>query len=211
MALVCGIDEAGRGPVIGPMVLAGVLLDEKDEHLLKKLGVKDSKLIAPEKRELLYGKILEIVKDHCIITYSNSEIDEALGTINLNLLEAKASNEIILKLKPAKVILDCPSTNIRAYRANFSKHRETEFVVEHKADLNYISVAAASILAKVTRDREIDKLRAEYGDFGSGYCSDPKTKEFLEKNHSLPIYRRRWVTWQVLDEQKKQSRLDSFC
>ncbi len=214
MARICGIDEAGRGPVIGPMVMAGIVVEEKNIGRLMRLGVKDSKQHTPGQRDALYKKIIKAVDDYFILKVAPKEIDDALNDpdTNLNWLEADRSVEIIKKLAPDKAFLDCPSPNIKAYTAYISKKldKKTELVVEHKADENYPVVSAASILAKVTRDNEIKKLRKVYGDFGSGYPSDPMTQEFIKEHHDLPIYRKTWSSWKQVDEDKKQTRLGSF-
>ena len=189
MALVCGIDEAGRGPVIGPMVMAGVMVEESEFGILKGMGVKDSKLLTPKQREELMPSIIRMAKGHKIIIVSAHEVDEALisETSNLNWLEAQVTASILNALKPDKAIVDCPSTNVAAYTRyllNLLANKEMRMVVEHKADVNWVVVGAASIIAKVTRDAEIEKLKKKYGDFGSGYISDPKTKDFLKKNYS---------------------------
>ena len=85
--------------------------------------------------------------------------------------------------------------------------------MEHKADLNHPSVAAASILAKVTRDREIQKIKAEIGqDLGSGYPSDPTTKAFLEQNYRAhpDIFRKSWQSYKNVVKQKDQRNLSDF-
>jgi ribonuclease HII len=174
MALICGIDEAGRGPVIGPLVTCGVVIDSADEKKLAALGVKDSKLILPKKREELFDKILKIVKRHEVVVLSPQEIDSALidPDTNLNWLEADTSAEVINKLTPEKAIVDCPSINIEEYQEYIRKklNVDCELVVEHKADLNHLVVAAASIIAKVTRDRAIEEIKKKVGqDIGSGY------------------------------------------
>ena len=202
MVLLCGIDEAGRGPVIGPLVICGVLIQEEDEPSLKSIGVKDSKLITPEKRSEIYEILKEKVK-YKLLIISPQEIDEALQSneINLNWLEAIKSVEIINFLKPEKAILDCPSNNIKAY-TNYLKARvedkSIELISEHKADFNHLIVGAASILAKVTRDREIERLKKKIGiDFGSGYPSDPVTRDFLIKNYKKypEIFRKEWASY----------------
>lgn len=213
--LVLGMDEAGRGPVIGPMVMAGVVMEERDIHLLEEMGVKDSKKIAPAKREFLFDKIKEVAKDYVILKVSPEEIDEALAseTMNLNWLEAVTSVKIINQMKPERAIVDCPSNNIEAYTEYMRSRlddKSVELVVEHKADDTYVISGAASILAKVTRDREIEKLKAKYGDFGSGYPSDPKTKAFIEGNYQLPIFRRSWGTWKKVAEKQNQRALGDF-
>lgn len=214
MALVCGIDEAGRGPVIGPMVMAGVIIKKEKENLLQDLGVKDSKKILPEKRESLFEKITELVDDYFIIQVSPDEIDSALSSesMNLNWLEAQTQARILEKLCPEKAYIDCPSINVKAF-CDYLKKRTSkacELVVEHSADDKYPVCSAASILAKVTRDREIKKLCAEHGDFGSGYPADPKTKEFIKANYNLPIFRKSWSTWKKIKEEKNQRGLMEF-
>ncbi|RME55201.1 ribonuclease HII [Candidatus Woesearchaeota archaeon] len=199
---VCGIDEAGRGPVIGPLVIAGVVADGKAKQKLIEIGVKDSKKIAPKKREQMFNTIKSIVNDYYVLIVKPDEIDEALNsqTLNLNWLEAIKSAMIVNKLKPEKVILDAPSNNIKAYTDYFRiylKNKDIDIVCEHKADETYPEVSAASILAKVTRDNEIEKLKQKYGDFGSGYPSDPKTKEFLRHNWKKckEIFRTTWSSY----------------
>lgn len=214
--IVCGVEEAGRGPVIGPMVMAGVIIDEKDEHKLVDLGVKDSKLLSPARRRAMYPEILKLVKAYKIIILSPREIDECLASedINLNWLEALTSVKIIDSLKPDKAILDCPSNNVQAYKEYVLTRLEKpiEIISEHKADLKYPVVSAASILAKVTRDAEIEKIQEKIGqDIGSGYPADPKTKAFLQANYDkYDIFRKSWASYKRLIEGKKQSNLGDF-
>jgi len=206
--LVAGIDEAGRGPLIGPMVMAGILIDEKDVDKLKAIGVKDSKLLSQKQREILYKKIIEIVHDYNIVVVEPAEIDETLASAdsNLNWLEAQKTAIILNELKPDKAIVDAPSNNIKAYEdylRNLLK-KDMKLVVEHKADLNYVESGAASILAKVTREEEIAVMKKKVGDFGSGYPSDPKTQEFLKKYHNKypDIFRKSWATYKKVAGQK---------
>ena len=217
MALICGIDEAGRGPVIGPLVACGVVIDENKIFELESIGVKDSKLLLPRKREELFVQIKKIVKAYEIAVLTPAEVDNALESENMNLnwLEAKTSADIINKLKPNEAVIDCPSTNIKAY-SDYIKNLliiDVKLVVEHKADLNYPVVAAASILAKVVRDREIEKIKATIGlDVGSGYPSDPKTKNFLSENwNKYPdIFRKTWSSYRKFSDSKKQKKLGDF-
>jgi ribonuclease HII len=214
---LCGIEEAGRGPVIGPLVMAGVKINEEDIIKLKEIGVKDSKLLLPKMRESLFPKIKQLVLDYKIIILSAQDVDDALNNpiINLNWLEALTSVKIIDYLNPDKAILDCPSNNIGAYE-NYVKERiinkNIKIVAEHKADLNHTVVAAASILAKVTRDKEIENIKKEFNiDFGSGYPSDPKTKQFLEKNfEKYNFFRKTWSSYKRLAKNKTQKALDKF-
>ena len=217
--LICGIDEAGRGPIIGPLVMCGLMVKEEDEKELVKLQVKDSKLLTKEKRAYLFDKIKDIsYKSEIIIIYPD-EIDHAVNNnegLNLNKLEAKKTAEIINLLKPDKAIIDAPSNNIKSYTEYLSgmiKNNKIKLVLEHKADMNYPVVSAASILAKVTRDLEIEKIKKKIKiDFGSGYMADSKTVNFLEKyyeKHS-DLFRKSWAPYQKVLKKKFQSNLKDF-
>ncbi|MCH8329602.1 MAG: ribonuclease HII [Nanoarchaeota archaeon] len=190
--LKLGIDDAGRGPVIGPMILSGVLIDDKTEREFRRLGVKDSKQLTEKRREFLADIIREKAVTFEVEIISPKEIDynKSKG-VKLNEVEAFACARIINKInkgyKEIKVILDCPSTSIVKWQ-DFLKTKiknlsNLEISCEHKADKNHISVSAASILAKSIREKEMFKLKEIYGkEMGSGYPSDPKTKKFLKKN-----------------------------
>ena len=218
MALVCGVEEAGRGPVIGPMVMCGVVIDEKDEEKLLSIGAKDSKLLTPKTREILYKQIIKMVKDYKLIIIPTEQIDGALTAdhLNLNKLEAQKMAEVINELHADRVILDCPSNNPREYTRYLRKHlekKDIEIAAEHKAESKYTVVAAASILAKVTRDMEIEKIKEKIGiDFGSGYPSDPRTVEFLKKNWDKypSIFRKTWISYKKVLQNSKQRGLNEF-
>ncbi|TKJ17137.1 ribonuclease HII [Candidatus Woesearchaeota archaeon B3_Woes] len=215
--LLCGIDEAGRGPVIGPLVMAGVVIEEKDISKLESIGVKDSKLLTINERNSLFDKVKKIVKSYEIVVLSSKDVDDVLNSkdMNLNLLEGKTSAEIVNNLKPDKAILDCPSTNVNAY-SNYVKDllkKDVKLIVEHKADLNYVIVGAASILAKVTRDSEIEKIKKKINiNFGSGYPSDPRTQEFLKKNwNKYPdIFRKTWASYKNVVKGSYQKKMSEF-
>ncbi len=214
---VLGVDEAGRGPVIGDLVISGVMIEESDEKKLKKLDVKDSKLIAPKKREELFDEIIKVIKGYEILIIKPNEIDEAVLSkeMNLNKLEGVKSALIINKLKPDVAILDCPSTNTESYKEFvkfFLKDKDIKIISEHKADFKYPVVSAASILAKVTRDSEIEKLRKKYGEIGSGYPADERTQEFIKNNFEKhpEIFRKSWKTFQNLKKAKSQKDLGNF-
>jgi len=229
--LFLGIDDAGRGPVIGPMVLAGCLVNEETAERFKRLGVKDSKMLTPERREKLAEIIKQGAEAFYIVQASASDIDYSLthGT-NLNQLEALKTAEIInhiLEIIKKEVILqiDCPSNNIIAWR-NYLLERVNENITkrvkvqcEHKADVRYPAVSAASILAKVTRDREIESIKKKYGiEVGSGYPADPLCQKFIRteaKNYMKQgIIRETWQTFKnsQLGEKKEklQKRLNDF-
>ena len=218
MATICGVEEAGRGPVIGPMVMCGVLINEEDEPKLRSIGAKDSKLLTPRTRELLEGQIKKMVKAFEVVVISPKEIDNALNdpSLNLNKLEAIYMAKITNKLKPDKVLLDCPSNNPKQYVTflrQYLDNQKQDIVAEHKADVKYTVVAAASIIAKVTRDAEIEKIKERIGiDFGSGYPSDEKTQLFLRKHWKThkEIFRTTWASYKNIIIGQKQARLGDF-
>ncbi len=220
MVLVCGIEEAGRGPVIGPLVMVGVLVDDRDEVKLKQIGVKDSKLLTAAQRDKLSVQIRTIVKDLRVLVIPPEEVDAAVlsSSINLNWLEALKSAKIINELKPEKIILDCPSPNCRAYKEYVQNNldaplRKIPLIAEHKADVNYPIVSAASILAKVIRDDEVEKLKAKIGiDFGSGYMADPLTQHFIRDyvTQHGSIMRKSWASYTREISKKKQKLLADF-
>lgn len=220
--LLLGIDDAGRGPLIGPMVLAGVLITKDHEKILKK-SVKDSKLLSQKQRLELEETIKKNLLKSYVVTSHPAEIDAAVTKgPNLNALEAKKCAEIINKLNDGKekikVIVDCPSPNIKAWGAQILrdiKHKDNiELVCEHKADFNHPVVSAASILAKLAREEEVTKIKSLYGhlgNIGSGYPSDPLTKEFLKaygkQLENSGIFRKSWATWKTHFQVQEQQKL----
>jgi ribonuclease HII len=185
--LVAGIDEAGRGCVIGPLVVAGVMTNAENIHVLTELGVKDSKLLTPKQRELLYPAIIHLTDKYHTIHVLPSEIDKVVESARrlhkLNRLEARTMASIIETLKPDQVYVDAADT----VEHRFGNHireclkTKTRVISRHKADRIFPIVSAASIIAKVERDKEVAILRAKYGDFGSGYLTDEKTMLFLQR------------------------------
>jgi len=185
--LVAGVDDAGRGPIIGPLVIAGVLLDEKELDKLKTLGVKDSKLLSPKRREHLAIDIKRIAARYCSESLSPEQIDKVVETgrklHRLNRLEADVMAKIIEALRPDVAYVDASDVLADRFKAHIIEKLafQVEIVSEHKADAKYPIVSAASIIAKVERDRAIQELADKYGDMGSGYVTDPKTIAFLER------------------------------
>jgi ribonuclease HII len=224
MKLVLGIDDAGRGPIIGPMMLAGVLLRKEDESFLKSEGVDDSKQLAHPVRVKLAGLIKDTAINYKVVSSTPEQIDHAITSgINLNTLEAIKTAEIINELmqgtkEKVYVIVDCPSVNTQAWRATLLHYikapEKIELHCEHKADANHVSVSAASILAKVAREDAVLKLQDEYGRIGSGYPSDPETKAFLRKSgqkyKNAGIFRKSWATWKELFPENRQMTLKDF-
>ncbi|MDH5783090.1 MAG: ribonuclease HII [Candidatus Bathyarchaeota archaeon] len=183
---IAGVDDAGRGPVIGPLLIAGVLIEKENLHRLVDLGVKDSKLLSPHRRERLAKQIRKTALRCHFIALSTSEIDKVVETgrklRRLNHLEAKTMAKVIAALKPDIAYVDASDVLAERYKQHILENLpfEVQIVSEHKADAKYPIVSAASIIAKVERDKAIRELREKYGDFGSGYITDPKTIEFLE-------------------------------
>lgn len=199
---ILGIDEAGRGCVIGPMVLAAVMVTQKSWDRLLKCGVKDSKKLSQKKREELVDEIRDIALGTEIAVVPPSKIDEYCVKKRLNVLEAEVAVELIKKRQPDVVYIDAPGRGGHKFKEqleNLLGERQICIVAENHADDNYPVVAAASILAKVARDGAIEDLRKKFGDFGSGYPSDAKTQEFIdrlcEEQQPLPDYiRHSWST-----------------
>lgn len=183
---ILGVDDAGRGCVIGPLVVAGVLIDESSQSELLKLGVRDSKLLSRRRRKQLFEGIKRISIATHVVKVSPAEIDKVVNSRRrlhkLNRLEAQAMAKVIRALRPDVAIVDASDVLADRYRRHITEllSFQVKVVSEHKADKNYAVVSAASIIAKVERDDSIEKLKAQYGDFGSGYMTDLKTKVFIE-------------------------------
>ena len=206
---VCGVDEAGRGSMLGPLVVAGISISKSKVNLLKKQGVRDSKKLSPRAREHLYKKIIQIVDDHYIVKISPRIIDKSVSNHSLNHLEAKYMAKVISKLSPSTAFVDSCDVNSKRFGKEISKlTSNTKIRSYHHADSKFITVSAASILAKVSRDRAITRLSKKY-DIGSGYPSDPKTKVFVKKsirrNQNLTFLRKSWKPVKILMEKRKLS------
>ncbi len=212
-----GIDEAGRGPILGSLVVCGVLATKKQEVELKKLGVKDSKLLTPKKRKELYNILIKKFK-YKVLIIPPSEIDEAVAgdTSNLNWLEAEQCIELINDFNPDKIIVDCPSNNIKAFSSYVKErllNKKIDLKMEHKADVNYPIVSAASIIAKEEREMEIQKIKDRINiDFGSGYMADPRTQKFLEKFWKMypELFRKSWMPYKKISQSKSQKKLGEY-
>ncbi|MBM3303877.1 MAG: ribonuclease HII [Candidatus Aenigmarchaeota archaeon] len=213
--MIAGIDEAGRGAVIGPLVIAGVSVEEGRLDRLKALGVRDSKLLSPKRREHLAREIEKLAKDVMILKVGPCKIDGYRSQgVDLNRLEFMKMSEVISFLRPNAVYVDSPDVKPERLVKILSKSaKDVRIVAEHKADVNYPVVGAASIVAKVARDGEIEKLKKKYGDVGPGYSSNPITMEWLRqwlaKNREFPegVVRKSWITSSMVKSEKSQGRL----
>lgn len=204
---------------MGPLVIAGVSVEESKVPKLIELGVKDSKLLAPQKRSKLYGEIKKLADGVVYERIEPAAIDKVVLTgqklYRLNYLEAKHMARVLLKLKYDAAYIDCCDTNQKRFAHQISEimaqikgktfklGEKNPYLAclrsEHHADRNYPVVSAASIIAKVTRDASISRLHKAHGKFGSGYPSDPETITFLEKIYRSsrgfpPITRQSWAT-----------------
>lgn len=193
-------------------------MEDKDLPKLQALNPKDSKLLTPKQRSIMYKRIVKVAKIYKILVIEPIEIDQELNSdsSNLNWLEAKKTADLINELNADTVYIDCPSPNISAYSKylkNLLKKQTTTLVCDHKAESKYALVAAASILAKVTRDKEIKELQKVIPeDIGSGYPSDPITQKFLKENHEKypELFRKTWAPYKQIINGKKQSLLKKF-
>ena len=185
--LVAGIDDAGRGAVIGPLVIAGVLFHKKALPKLAELGVRDSKLLSPSRRARLAEEIKKTALKYSVVKLSPREIDKVVMSNRklhkLNRLEARAMAQIITELKPEIAYVDASDVLAERFKQHILECLSftLEIVSEHKADKIYPIVSAASIIAKTERDKAIKELAKKYGNIGCGYPTDPKTIAFLKK------------------------------
>jgi len=179
--LICGVDEAGRGSLLGPLVIAGVSLKRSKIKKLSSMGIRDSKKLTPAARERLYKKIIEYADDYYIARINPKTIDRSVKNHQLNSLEAKYMAKVIAKLKPNISYVDSCDVNPKRYGKEINKMAKRGKIRSyHHADSRFVIVSAASIVAKVNRDKAIAKLRKKH-DLGSGYPSDKKTINFLSK------------------------------
>jgi ribonuclease HII len=201
--LVCGVDDAGRGSVLGPLVIAGISIEKSKIKQLVKIGVKDSKQLSPQSREKLYKQILSIVDGYHVAKISPKIIDKSVSKNLLNQLEANYMAKVIKKLEAGSSYVDSCDVNPKRFGLYISNIAKTgKIISSHHADRKYPVVSAASIIAKVSRDREIEKLRKHH-DLGSGYPSDSKTMGFIKgwisQNGGVPVFvRKSWKPVKIL-------------
>jgi ribonuclease HII len=178
-----GIDEAGRGSVLGPLVIAGISFDSIKINKLKEMGILDSKKTSPKKRVLLFEEIFNLCESIFICKIKCPTIDKFVNSNRLNKLESKFMTIIADNLHANKIIVDSCDVNPFRFQQEIKKdliNKETSIYSFHKADSDNVIVSCASIIAKVTRDNEILKIQKSLGkDIGSGYPSDPKTIRFI--------------------------------
>ncbi len=210
-ALSGGVDEAGRGCLLGPLVVAGVTVSPAGARALRRLGVKDSKLLSARQREALYPEVLRLAERVHWEMIAPGEIDDVVARgrrlRKLNYLEAVYFAKVIDRLGARRVTVDASDIIPARFGEDITRNLSTKctIVSRHKADRDYPVVSAASIVAKVQRDREVALLRQEHGDFGSGYPSDPATRSFfaerMKRGEPLPSFvRKSWKTWLNIEQ-----------
>lgn len=207
MKTLIGVDEAGRGCVLGPLVVCAFKIDAKLEPTLRELGVKDSKLLLPAARKKIYDKIIHY--KHCVRIIPALELNELMGKrVSLNDIEAIKIAECLKELDDADAtaFVDSPDSIPEKFARRIKKRVQLEMkiVSENKADLKYLVAGAASIIAKETREMEVSRIKKIVGDIGSGYSSDKKTIVFLKahygKNAKLDEFVR--IHWETIKRLK---------
>jgi len=215
--LIAGVDEAGRGPALGPMVLSVATIEKREEGKLKGLGVKDSKLLPVKERERQNKALPGILHEFNSVHIKAGEIDKLRDRKSLNEIEAMRIGFLLneLKRKPDVVYVDAPDPIAKNFGKRIEKYISFDLDIrsEHKADLNYPIVSAASIIAKVERDKAIKRLCRKYGNVGSGYPHDPDTIAFMcnwvKKNKKLPACARKsWETSKNIENKAFQKKLN---
>ncbi|VVB72693.1 Ribonuclease HII [uncultured archaeon] len=204
LMLLLGADEAGKGPVIGSMFVAGLVIEEEKLFDLAGFGVKDSKQLAPAKREVLARKIREIADDIFILEVKPQMIDELRVVMTMNEIMVRSFAEVVRRLHADRAVLDAADVDASRFRERVKSESKTamDLIAEHKADERHLVVSAASILAKVRRDASMRELEAQLEcKIGSGYPHDQDTIAFLsnwaaEKKELPACARHSWATAQ---------------
>jgi ribonuclease HII len=200
---VCGVDEAGRGSLVGPLVIAGVSVSKTKIRKLSSMGIRDSKKLTRYQREKLYKKIIKFVDDYYVAKINPHTIDKSVAKHGLNNLEAKYMAKVISKLNPNISYVDSCDVNPSRFGKTISKLSQNNKIRSyHHADSRFAIVSAASIIAKVNRDRAITRIRQNH-DVGSGYPSDAKTigfvKNYLSTRNEIPSFvRTSWKPVQIM-------------
>jgi len=213
--MIAGADEAGRGCVIGPLVIAVAVAKEEAAKRLRRAGVRDSKLLSASARKRLAVK----VRRECgvlVDMVTAEELNRLMGRrISLNEIEAMRIAKMFMKLGEGvrAAYVDSPDTEPERFERRIRRYYNAPFAVmcENKADFKYPIVGAASIIAKVERDAEIERIKRIVGfDFNSGYSSDAVTVAYLKKNlhkpELQPFIRKEWETVSRM----KQRRISDF-
>ncbi len=196
------MDEAGRGSFVGPLVVGGFALDDSNLDALRMAGARDSKELSPAARQEVYARLLRL-GDLASVALTPRTVDRAVRTNGLNDLEADTFGTVIRNLGAAEARVDACDTNPARFGRRVSARAGggVRIISRHHADRDDPLVGAASVVAKVRRDRALARLRASLGDgIGSGYPSDTQTVEFvrahLQRTEGAPTWLR--VSWATM-------------
>jgi ribonuclease HII len=202
-----GFDEAGRGSVLGPLVVGGYLLEEADVDAIREAGGRDSKGMTAARRAAAAEQLRGLGEGWRTVSISAAEIDRG----NLNTLEEDAFVRISAELAPDAVQIDAPVAprGIEAFRLRMAGRFDLPLervTATPRAENRFPAVGAASVLAKVERDAALERIREQHGAVGSGYPSDPVTRAYLtdllRRGADLPEFvRTRWDTLNRLREE----------
>lgn len=221
---VVGVDEAGKGPVLGPMIIAAVLTEYSSKEIKKKpfnlreVEIKDSKRLSEVKRKKIAGKIKEKSKNYFLIDLRAPHIDRLRQGKSMNEIVVESFSRLLSEINFDLAIVDAADVDSKRFGENLKQNlqKDIKIISEHKADEKYPIVSAASILAKNKRDKEIKKIEKNIEqEIGKGYPIDKKTTKFLEdwlnKKEKSPIFcRRTWKTFRDIKKKKDQKNLEDF-
>ena len=188
--LIGGVDEAGRGSIIGPLVVAGISIRKSKISILRQIGVKDSKMLAPKARANLFNLIMDMADSLCINIINCTIVDNNVFLNRLNKLEAETMASVINSIQADKVYIDSCDVNPCRFKDSIESHlllsssssspsSKPKLYSMHRADSLNVVVSAASIIAKIVRDKQIQEIRNTHHNIGSGYPSDWKTMLFI--------------------------------
>ena len=182
--LIGGVDEAGRGSILGPLIIAGMSVRDSKISELSKIGVKDSKKLTKKLRAKLFFSIVDLADSLCIYKIDCDEIDKNVFLNRLNKLEAEAMAAVINNLHVDEVYIDSCDVNHERYKecvkCSLVSYNTKLYSMHHADELNLV-VSAASIIAKIVRDNEIQTIRKIHHAIGSGYPCDEKTMNFIQE------------------------------
>jgi ribonuclease HII len=188
--LIGGVDEAGRGSIIGPLVVAGISIRKSKISKLRQIGVKDSKMLSPKARANLFNLVMDMADSLCINIINCAMVDYSVFLNRLNKLEAETMASVINSIQADKVYIDSCDVNPCRFRdyiesrlllssSSLSSTSKPKLYSMHHADSLNVVVSAASIVAKIVRDKQIQEIRNTHHNIGSGYPSDWKTMLFI--------------------------------
>ncbi len=200
--MLAGIDEAGKGSVIGPLVVCGLKCKEEEVEKLRELGVRDSKKLQRKKRDAIAKSLIKLF-EYELFVLNADELNRRMERETINEILKECYSEIIKKLNADVIYVDSFDVKPERLGRELEKITSKRVIAMHRGERKEI-VAAASIIAKHWRDRIIKGLKKEYGDFGSGYPSDKKTVQWLRENlnkiENLDIVRKKWKTLKRINQ-----------